>query len=42
MRWKIEDSIMCDYYYDEDISTRVLKKINDSSLFLLKMDLINA
>ena len=42
MRWKTENSITCDYYYDEEIPTRILKKTNDSSLFLLKMNLINA
>ena len=30
-----------EYYYDEKIFARVLKKINDTSLFLSKIDFAN-
>ena len=42
MRWKIKNSITFDYYYDEEIPTHMLKKTNDSLLFLSKMNLADA
>ena len=41
MRWKVENSITFDYYYDEEIFTHMLKKTNDLSLFLSKMNFAN-